>query len=75
MTHPGPELTEYVDGTLPASRTARIDEHLRTCATCRAEVRLAIAAREDGTPGSRRDGRCRRKADARRDRLSGAVLC
>ncbi len=46
MTHPGPELTEYVDGTLLPSRTARIDEHLRTCATCRAEVRLAIAARE-----------------------------
>lgn len=46
MTHPGPELTEYVDGTLTPSRTARIDEHLRTCATCRAEVRLAIAARE-----------------------------
>ena len=46
MTHPGPELTEYVDGTLTPSRTARIDEHLRTCATCRAEVGLAIAARE-----------------------------
>lgn len=46
MTHPGPELTDYVDGTLTPSRTARIDEHLRTCATCRAEVRLAIAARE-----------------------------
>ena len=25
MTHPGPELTEYVDGTLPPSRTARIE--------------------------------------------------
>ena len=46
MTHPGPELADYVDGTLTPSRTARIDEHLRTCATCRAEVRLAIAARE-----------------------------
>ena len=46
MTHPGPELAEYVDGTLTPSRTARIDEHLRTCATCRAEVRLALAARE-----------------------------
>jgi hypothetical protein len=46
MTHPGPELAEYVDGTLTPSRTARIDEHLRTCATCSAEVRLAIAARE-----------------------------
>jgi anti-sigma factor RsiW len=46
MTHPGPELAEYVDSTLTPSQTARIDEHLRTCATCRAEVRLAIAARE-----------------------------
>ena len=46
MTHPGPELADYVDGTLTPSRTARIDEHLRTCATCRAEVRLAMAARE-----------------------------
>jgi hypothetical protein len=46
MTHPGTELTDYVDGTLTPSQTARIDEHLRSCATCRAEVRLAIAARE-----------------------------
>ena len=46
MTHPGPELADYVDGTLAPSRTARIDEHLRTCATCRAEVDLAIAARD-----------------------------
>jgi len=46
MTHPGPELADYVDGTLAPSRTARIDEHLRTCATCREEVRLAKAARE-----------------------------
>ena len=46
MTHPGPELADYVDGTLTPSRTARIDEHLRTCATCRAEVGLAIAARK-----------------------------
>ena len=46
MTHPGPELADYVDGTLTPSRTARIDEHLRACATCRAEVRLAMAARE-----------------------------
>ncbi len=46
MMHPGPELADYVDGTLTPSRHARIDEHLRTCATCRAEVHLAIAARE-----------------------------
>ena len=46
MTHPGPELADYVDGTLTPSRTVRIDEHLRTCAICREEVRLAKAARE-----------------------------
>ena len=46
MTHPGPELTDYVDGTLPASAVARVEDHLRTCATCRREVDLATAARD-----------------------------
>jgi len=46
MKHPGPELTDFVDGTLVPSRAARVEEHLRGCATCRAEVRLASAARE-----------------------------
>lgn len=45
MTHPGPELTDYVDGTLPASAAGRVQDHLRTCATCRREVDLATAAR------------------------------
>jgi len=45
MTHPGPLLADYVDGSLAPQEAARIDDHLRTCAICREEVRLARAAR------------------------------
>jgi hypothetical protein len=46
MTHPGPLLADYVDGRLAPSEAAPIDDHLRTCATCREEVHLARAARD-----------------------------
>jgi len=46
MKHPGPLLTDYVDGGLPATEARRVEEHLRACATCRQEVHLATAARE-----------------------------
>lgn len=45
MTHPGPALTDYVDGTLPHVEHARIEAHLLSCATCRQEVALASAGR------------------------------
>jgi anti-sigma factor RsiW len=43
MSHPGPLLADYVDGTLDPSARATVDAHLRTCATCRDEVALADA--------------------------------
>ena len=43
MSHPGPLLTDYVDGTLDPSTRAEVDVHLRTCATCRGAVSLATA--------------------------------
>ena len=43
MNHPGPLLTDYVDGTLDPSTRAEVDAHLRTCATCRRELGLALA--------------------------------
>ncbi|HJX06771.1 MAG TPA: zf-HC2 domain-containing protein [Actinomycetota bacterium] len=43
MSHPGPLLTDYVDGTLAAPTRAEVDAHLRTCAMCRGEVALARA--------------------------------
>ena len=41
------EFTEYADGSLPESKIARIEEHLRRCASCSealAKTQLAIAA-------------------------------
>jgi len=43
MSHPGPLLADYVDGTLDPSLRGEVDAHLRTCAACRAEVSLATA--------------------------------
>lgn len=43
MNHPGPLLTDYVDGTLDPSTRAEVDAHLRTCATCRGELSLVRA--------------------------------
>lgn len=31
-------LDDYIDGTLPAADVARVEAHLATCATCRAEL-------------------------------------
>jgi putative zinc finger protein len=41
MTHPGPLLIDYVDGTLSEDVRADVEGHLGGCATCREEVRLA----------------------------------
>jgi len=41
MSHPGPLLADYVDGTLDPSTRAEVDAHLRTCVTCSDEVALA----------------------------------
>lgn len=43
MSHPGPLLADYVDGTLDPSTRAEVDAHLRTCAMCRDEVAVARA--------------------------------
>ena len=43
MSHPGPLLTDYVDGTLPPDRQAEVEAHLQTCRTCRDEVTQAQA--------------------------------
>jgi len=43
MSHPGPLLADYVDGTLDPSTRAEVDAHLRTCATCRGELALSRA--------------------------------
>ena len=43
MSHPGPLLADYVDGTLDPSIRAEVDAHLRSCATCRDEVALSRA--------------------------------
>jgi anti-sigma factor RsiW len=43
MSHPGPLLADYVDGSLDPSTRAEVDAHLRGCATCRGEVDLAKA--------------------------------
>jgi putative zinc finger protein len=48
MTHPGPLLTDYVDGTLGAGARAEVDSHLEGCATCREEVRLARTGKTAG---------------------------
>ena len=43
MSHPGPLLADYIDGSLDPSTRAEVDAHLQTCATCRAEAALAAA--------------------------------
>jgi len=45
MSHPGPLLTDYVDGTLGPEPRAEVESHLQGCATCREEVRLARAGK------------------------------
>jgi hypothetical protein len=45
MTHPGPLLIDYVDGTLEDAVCATVDAHLRTCAACREEVSVARAGK------------------------------
>jgi Putative zinc-finger len=45
MTHPGPLLLEYVDGALDGDVRAEVEAHLRTCAACHEEVRLAAAGK------------------------------
>jgi len=45
MSHPGPLLTDFVDGTLGAAERADVQAHLATCATCRDEVAVARTAR------------------------------
>ncbi len=55
MSHPGPLLADYVDGTLDPPTRAQVDAHLRTCATCCDEVALSQAgvraAEALGQPG------------------------
>lgn len=45
MTHPLEHLAPYVDGALNPQERADVDEHLRSCARCRAEVEAAARAR------------------------------
>lgn len=45
MTHPEALLADYVSGSLDASDTANVDEHLAGCAACTAEVSSARVAR------------------------------
>ena len=46
MKHPGPQLADYLDGTLAPAERAAVDAHLASCAACREEVRLARAGHE-----------------------------
>ncbi len=45
MTHPLDQLAPYVDGALDPTERAVVDEHLRDCPHCRAEVEAAARAR------------------------------
>jgi len=45
MNHPGPLLTDLVDGTLSSADRVDVEAHLATCGSCRQEVALARAAR------------------------------
>lgn len=46
MTHPLEHLAGAVDGALTPADRATLVEHLRSCASCRDEVRVAAAARD-----------------------------
>lgn len=46
MTHPTDLFADFVDGTLPADQRQAVSAHLESCSTCRAEVALALEARE-----------------------------
>ena len=45
MSHPGPLLIDYVDGTLASKQESEVEAHLQTCRTCRDEVAQARAGR------------------------------
>ena len=45
MTHPEELLAPYVDGTASPEERAAVDAHVATCASCRAEIAAATAAR------------------------------
>ncbi|MEX1263254.1 MAG: zf-HC2 domain-containing protein [Actinomycetota bacterium] len=45
MTHPLEQLAGAVDGTLAPAERATLTEHLRSCTSCRDEVKVAAAAR------------------------------
>ncbi|MBA3764013.1 MAG: zf-HC2 domain-containing protein [Actinobacteria bacterium] len=45
MTHPLEQLACAVDGTLASADRAALDDHLRSCAACRAELEVATTAR------------------------------
>jgi len=49
MKHPGPQLTDYLDGALTPDARAAVEAHLTSCATCREEVHLATAGRQLAT--------------------------
>lgn len=46
MTHPLEHLAAAVDGTIAPHDRAALDDHLRSCASCRDEIVIATAARE-----------------------------
>jgi hypothetical protein len=46
VTHPDDLLADYVDGTLDERRRADVDAHLKGCARCHEEVRLAGSAKD-----------------------------
>ena len=51
-SHPGPVLAAYATGAVSASERTRIEEHLATCAACRAELADYRAVLERlATPG------------------------
>ncbi len=45
MTHPLEQLADAVDGTLSPAERAALEDHLRSCASCRDEIAVAAAAR------------------------------
>ena len=45
MTHPLEQLADAVSGTLSPAERAALEDHLRSCASCRDELAVGIAAR------------------------------
>lgn len=46
MTHPGDQLSAFLDGELDPTRRAEVADHLRVCPECRTEVETVSHGRD-----------------------------